>query len=160
MRLIAYTSDIQPEDGMACEARPPVFAYSMRVEWLGLDGRTEVNNSMRVEWSGVDFGDHRALCEVEDTTIPVPEPRVVPSTSLNVTDSLAHTARCFLHVLLLIALIFVLGRGAGLRVFRVPFEPHAWDIDPLVCDWRYVDPPRPCLRPRRCISAGPVLQGG
>ena len=143
---------------MACVAKPSVFTYSMRVEWLGLDGRTEINNSMRVEWGGVDFTERRAICEVEDSVTTDPEPRVVTSSPL--TDSLTHTARCFLHLLVLVAFIFVLGRAAGFRIFRLPVEPHNWDVDPLVCDWRYVDPPTTQhVRPRRCISAGPILKG-
>lgn len=142
---------------MACDAKPLVFTYSMRVEWLGLDGETRINNSMRVEWRGVDFNEHRALCEIEETTPTVTEARVVSSTPLS--DSVAHTARCFLHLLVLVALIFVLGRGPGFRVLRVPFSPHSWELDPLICDWRVIEPPStPNVRPRRCISAGAVLQ--
>lgn len=142
---------------MACDAKPSVFTYSMRVEWLGLDGRTRVNNSMRVEWRGVGFNDHRALCEVEETSPIATEARA--GTSALLSDSLAHTARCLLHLLVLVALIFVLGRGPGFRVFRVPFGPHSWELDPLICDWRVVEPPSaPDVRPRRCISAGAILQ--
>ena len=142
---------------MACEAKPTVFTYSVRVEWLGLDGVTRVNNSMRVEWRGVEFSEHRAVCE-EEATPTVAEGRVVSSTLLS--DSVAHTARCFLHLFVLAALIFVLGRFAGFRVLRVPLGPQNWELDPLICDWRVVDPPSaPNVRPRRCISAGAVLQG-
>jgi hypothetical protein len=142
---------------MACEAKPSVFTYSMRVEWLGLDGETRINNSMRVEWRGVGFNEHRALCEVEETTATVTEVRAVSSSPLS--DSLAHTARCFLHLLVLAALIVVLGRGLGFRVLRVPFGPQNWEVDPLICDWRVIDPPStPNVRPRRCVSAGAVLE--
>jgi hypothetical protein len=141
---------------MACEAKPTVFTYSVRVEWIGLDGQTRVNNSMRVEWRGVEFGEHRAVCEEEATTVA--EGRVVSSTL--VSDSVAHTARCFLHLFVLAALIFVLGRVAGFRVLRVPLGPQNWELNPLICDWRYIDPPSiPNVRPRRCVSAGAVLQG-
>jgi hypothetical protein len=144
-------------DGMACEAKPAVFTYSVRVEWLGLDGQTRVNNSMRVEWRGVEYGEHRAVCE-EESTIAVPEVRVLSSTLHS--DSVAHTARCFLHLFVLAALIFVLGRFAGFRVLRAPLGPQNWELDPLICDWRVVDPTStPNVRPRRCVSAGAVLQG-
>jgi hypothetical protein len=143
---------------MACEGKPAVFTYSMRVEWLGLDGRTEINSSIRVEWRGVDFSDHRAVCEVEETAPAVSEARVLSSAPLS--DSFAHTARCFLHLIVLAALVFVLGRGTGFRVFRLPFYPHNWRVDPIICDWRIVEPPStPNVRPRRCVSAGAVLQG-
>jgi hypothetical protein len=142
---------------MACEAKPSVFTYSMRVEWLDLDGQTRVNNSMRVEWRGVAFSEHRALCEVQETSPTVAEARVAYSAPLS--DSIAHTARCFLHLLVLAALIFVLGRGTGVRVIRSPFGPHSWEVDPLICDWKVIDPPStPNVRPRRCVSAGAVLQ--
>jgi hypothetical protein len=137
--------------------KPLVFAYSVRVEWLGLDGRTQVNNSMRVEWKGVDFTERRAICEVEESTISVPEPKTVTVSPL--TDSLSHTARCFLHLLVFAALIFVLGRTTGFRIIRVHVEHDNWNVDPLVCDWRYIDPPTtPNIRLRRCISAGPILK--
>jgi hypothetical protein len=143
---------------MACEAKPSVFTYSMRVEWLGLDGQTQINNSMRVEWKGVDFSDRRAVCEVEETTSVVGEGRVLSSTPLS--DSFAHTARCFLHLLVLAALICVLGRGAGFRVLRVPLGPHSWEVDPVICDWRAIDPPStPNVRPRLSVSVGAVLEG-
>jgi hypothetical protein len=130
----------------------------MRVEWLGPDGRTEVNNSIRVEWRGVDFSDHRAVCVVEETTPAVAEGRELSSTPLS--DSFTHTARCFLHLLVLAALIYVLGRGTGFRVFRAPIGPHSWEVDPIICDWRVIDPPStPNVRPRRCVSAGAILQG-
>jgi hypothetical protein len=142
---------------MACEGKPAVFTYSMRVEWLGLDGQTEINSSIRVEWRGVDFSDHRAVCEAEETAPAVSEVRLLSSALLS--DSFAHTARCFLHLLVFAALIFVLGRGTGFRVFKVPFGPHSWEVDPIICDWRIVDPPStPNVLPRRCVSAGAVLQ--
>jgi hypothetical protein len=142
---------------MACEAKPLVFTYSMRVEWLGLDGQARVNNSMRVEWRGAEFGEHRAVCE-EEATPTVAGGRVVSSTVIS--DSVTHTARCFYHLFVLAALIFVLGRVAGFRVLRVPFGAHSWELDPLVCDWRVIDTSStPKVRPRRCMSAGAVLQG-
>nr|CAD7430681.1 unnamed protein product [Timema monikensis] len=142
------------EDGMAHERNLSLFVYSLRVEWLALDGALLVNNSVRVAWGGE--GGTRAWCEG-------------PSLLLEHGAGGVHTLRCVLHLLLFVVFVvflFLLAEGVGLRVLRTSSASPVWAVDPPVGEWATSNGRRssvggfapPDRLPRRWASAGPLLQ--
>lgn len=145
------------EEGV-CDADPDILVYSLRMEWLGLDGKTYINSSVRVEWSETDS---RAVCEIPkklSDSRPVPESMYVfaPQDS----DILGHCSRCFVQLFAFAALALLLLRGLGVHSVRsVPLSPPSLPIHECEREVpKKITTSEIPLASKRSLSAGAVLQ--
>lgn len=145
------------EEGV-CDADPDILVYSLRMEWLGLDGKPYINSSVRVEWSETDS---RAVCEIPkklSDSRPMSEPVYVftPQDS----DILGHCSRCFVQIFAFAALALLFLRGLGVHSVRsVPLSPPSLPIQDCQQDVpRKIATPEILLASKRSLSAGAVLQ--
>lgn len=138
-----------------CDAFPEVLVYRMQMEWIGLDGRTFINNSVRIEWSETDS---RAVCEVPKKMV-----ESKPFLFANDPELSLHCSRCMVQVLAFATLFLLLLRGLGVHTVRtLPFQaspcatlplPECRELPRAAHTSCKVVPP-----PRRCKSAAGILE--
>ncbi|KAG8290927.1 hypothetical protein J6590_072806 [Homalodisca vitripennis] len=132
-----------------CDAGPEALVYSLQMEWLGLDGRTYVNNSVRIEWTE---GDSRAVCEM-------PKKLSDGEFSSQEMDISGHCSRCLVQVFAFAALILLLLKGLGVQTAR----PVTFPVPGLSVQTCHEVPKRTSASEllsvsRRSLSAAAVLQ--
>lgn len=154
-------------DGV-CEARSTSLAYSLRMEWLGLDGVPWINSSVRVEWTGPNLEESRAVCEMEVQSTA--EYLKFDSIHDNLSDNFVdldlttHISQCLFQLLSFTALILLLSHGVDFQV--VHLSSYLMDEnDSLPLDWLLefnistsAEPANPFVDNRRCLSACAILQ--
>lgn len=136
-----------------CEAYPELLIYSMRMEWIGLDGKTYLNSSVRVEWSE---NDSRAVCEVpKKLSVRTAQDYTLPQDA----EASGHCVRCLVQVLAFVALVVLFLRGLGVQTLRTVTFPPPKCGDLSVESWNRESPKRWAKPPeRRTRSAAAVLE--
>ena len=124
-RLKAIKNHKKTEMEEVCEAPPILLAYSLQMEWLGVDGVTRVNNSVRVEWWGTES---RAVCEM------LPEPQTDVPQRVSDFEFAGHCCRCFLQLVAFAAFVVVLARSTGFSVIR-PASYRCQADHPIIVDY-------------------------
>uniref|UniRef100_A0A1B6C1C1 non-specific serine/threonine protein kinase n=1 Tax=Clastoptera arizonana TaxID=38151 RepID=A0A1B6C1C1_9HEMI len=147
-----------------CEADPSLWGYTMRMEWLDLNGSPYINNSVRIEWTGPDLEDTRAVCEMEIQG----EPEYLAFQQLHEGayeadfDVVTHIVKCFLQLLTFITLVMVLSHGIGFQVVNLASGIDEFDssiLDRTIeSSIRTQTVSSPVAFVRRCVSACAVLQ--
>lgn len=145
------------EEGV-CDADPDILVYSLRMEWMGLDGKTYINSSVRVEWSETDS---RAVCEIpKKLSDSRPDSETIYVFTPPDPDILGHCSRCFVQLFAFATLALLLLRGLGVHSVRSgPFSPPSLPIQDCVREVpKKITTSEILLASKRSLSAGAVLQ--